>query len=85
MWMQASFAEAKSLQNRSVMVIKIIAIEFAKAQQVGSVSGEVNIIPGEVMGSLGDDYSLMLCYFGTINVLGIHDQFRHNIFVAWFW
>ena len=30
--MQASFAEAKSLQNRSVMVIKMIAIEFAKAQ-----------------------------------------------------
>ena len=32
MWMQASFAEAKSWQNRSVMVIKMIAIAFAKAQ-----------------------------------------------------
>ena len=55
----------------------------------GTVGGlgfsKVNIILGEVMGSLGNDYSLMLCYFGTINVLGIHDQFRHNIFVVWFW
>ena len=88
--MQASFAKAKSLPNQSVMVIKMIAIEFAKANQVGSVS-EVNIIPGELMGSLDNDYVLMLCYIGTINVLAIDDQFRHFIFccliliVIWKW
>ena len=30
--MEASFAEAKSLLNQFVMVIKMIAIEFAEAQ-----------------------------------------------------
>ena len=55
----------------------------------GTVGGlgfsKVNIILGEVMGSLWNDYSLMLCYFGTINILGIHGPFLNNIFVVWFW
>ena len=37
--------------NRYVMVIKSIVIEFVQARQVGLVPGEVNVILGDVMGS----------------------------------